>query len=201
MYKKIFIQILLVLIVLIIIGSIFYFYLFDQRKIIENLKKRETTQISTDKDKDDESVSSSIINNIKYVSKDNEGNEYEIVAKKGEMNISNPEVIYMTDVYAIISMKNLTSIYINSDYAIYNSQNYDTTFTNNVIINYITHKITGEKLDLSFQTNMAIMSKNVIYKNINTVLNADRLEIDLITKNSRIFMEDKYEKIKILVEK
>jgi len=201
MYKKIFIQILLVLIVLIIIGSIFYFYLFDQRKIIENLKKRETTQISTDKDKDDESVSSSIINNIKYVSKDNEGNEYEIVAKKGEMNISNPEVIYMTDVYAIISMKNLTSIYINSDYAIYNSQNYDTTFTENVIINYITHKITGEKLDLSFQTNMAIMSKNVIYKNINTVLNADRLEIDLITKNSRIFMEDKYEKIKILVKK
>ena len=41
----------------------------------------------------------------------------------------------------------------------------------------------------------------VIYKNINTVLNADRLEIDLITKNSRIFMEDKYEKIKVLVEK
>ena len=156
MYKKIFIQLLLVLIVLIIIGSIFYFYLFDQRKIIENLKKRETTQISTDKDKDDESVSSSIINNIKYVSKDNEGNEYEIVAKKGEMNISNPEVIYMTDVSAIIKMKNLTSIYINSDYAIYNSQNYDTTFTNNVIINYITHKITGEKLDLSFQTNMKI---------------------------------------------
>ena len=199
MYKKIFIQILLVLIVLIIIGSIFYFYLFDQRKIIENLKKKETTQISTDKD--DESVTSSIINNIKYVSKDNEGNEYKIVAKKGEMNISNPEVIYMTDVYAIIKMKNLTSIYINSDYAIYNSQNYDTTFTENVIINYITHKITGEKLDLSFQTNMAIMSKNVIYKNINTVLNADRLEIDLITKNSRIFMEDKYEKIKILVKK
>ena len=98
-------------------------------------------------------------------------------------------------------MKNLTSIYINSDYAIYNSQNYDTTFTENVIINYITHEITGEKLDLSFQTNMAIMTKNVIYKNINTVLNADRLEIDLITKNSRIFMEDKYEKIKILVKK
>ena len=195
MYKKIFIQILLVLIVLIIIGSIFYFYLFDQRKIIENPKKKETTQISTDKDKDDESAISSIINNIKYVSKDNEGNEYEIVAKKGEMNISNP------DVYAIIKMKNLTSIYINSDYAIYNSQNYDTTFTENVIINYITHEITGEKLDLSFQTNMAIMTKNVIYKNINTVLNADRLEIDLITKNSKIFMEDKYEKIKILVKK
>ena len=199
MYKKIFIQILLILIVLIIIGSIFYYYLFDQKKIVESLKKKETTQISTDKN--DESVTSSIIENIKYVSQDNEGNEYEIIAKKGEMNISSPEVIYMTDVSAIIKMKNLTSIYINSDYAIYNSQNYDTTFTNNVIINYITHKITGEKLDLSFQSNMAIMSKNVIYKNINTVLNADRLEIDLITKNSRIFMEDKYEKIKILVEK
>ena len=198
MYKKIFIQILLILIVLIIIGSIFYYYLFDKKKIVESFKKTETTQISTDKEA--ESITSSIIDNIKYVSKDNEGNEYEIIAKTGEMNISNPEVIYMTDVYAIIKMKNLTSIYINSDYAIYNSQNYDTTFTNNVIINYITHKITGEKLDLSFQSNMAIMSENVIYKNINTVLNADRLEIDLITKNSRIFMDKKYEKIKILVE-
>ena len=199
MYKKIFIQILLILIALIIIVSIFYFYLIDQKKIEKNLKKTETTQISTDKDS--ELTASSIIENIKYISKDNEGNEYEITAKTGEMNISNPEVINMTDVSAIIKMKNLTSIYIYSDYAIYNSQNYDTTFTKNVIINYITHEISGEELDLSFQTNMAIMSKNVVYKNINTVLNADRLEIDLITKNSRIFMEDKYEKIKILVEK
>ena len=44
------------------------------------------------------------------------------------------------------------------------------------------------------------MFNEIIYTNINTVLNADRLEIDLITKNSKIFMDNKNEKIKILIK-
>ena len=44
------------------------------------------------------------------------------------------------------------------------------------------------------------MFNEIIYTNIDTILNADRLEIDLITKNSKIFMDNKNEKIKILIK-
>ena len=42
------------------------------------------------------------------------------------------------------------------------------------------------------------MYNDIIYKKQNTMLTADRLEIDLITKNSKIFMDNKSEKIKII---
>ena len=45
------------------------------------------------------------------------------------------------------------------------------------------------------------MYKNIVYNKPGTKLKADRLEIDLITKNSKIFMDNKTEKIKIIDKK
>ena len=45
------------------------------------------------------------------------------------------------------------------------------------------------------------MYNNIVYNKPGTKLNADRLEIDLITKNSKIFMDNKTEKIKIINKK
>ena len=54
-------------------------------------------------------------------------------------------------------------------------------------------------LDLLFNKKLATLNENIIYKNLQTILQADRLEIDLITKDSKIFMNDQREKIKISV--
>ena len=45
------------------------------------------------------------------------------------------------------------------------------------------------------------MYKNIVYNKPGTQLTADRLEIDLITKNTKIFMDNKSEKIKIINKK
>ena len=42
------------------------------------------------------------------------------------------------------------------------------------------------------------MYNNIIYNKPGTELFADRLEIDLLTKNSKIFMDNNSEKIKII---
>ena len=42
------------------------------------------------------------------------------------------------------------------------------------------------------------ISKNIIYKNLDTKLEADKIEIDLLTKNTKIFMDDKSKKIKLI---
>ena len=45
---------------------------------------------------------------------------------------------------------------------------------------------------------MAILYDNIIYNNINTELYADKMEIDLITKDSKVYMNDINAKVKII---
>ena len=66
---------------------------------------------------------------------------------------------------------------------------------------HLIHKATSENLDISFNDNVASMYNNIVYNKPGTNLKADRLEIDLITKNSKIFMDNKTEKIKIIDKK
>ena len=165
--------------------------MFNKSEVKKQIKKNELSLQSSE--------ASSLIEDIKYTSKDATGNEYEIVAKSGEISLDNPDLIYMKDVNAIIYMKNSSPIYIKSDFAEYNSKNYDTFFKKNILLTHLTHNIEGENLNLLFQVNLVKMYENIIYKNMDTTLYADKLEIDLITKNSKIFMRNKSEKIKILI--
>jgi len=68
----------------------------------------------------------------------------------------------------------------------------------NVELTHLIHKATSENLDISFNNNKASMYKNIVYNKPGTQLIADRLEIDLITKNTKIFMDNKSEKIKMI---
>ena len=49
-----------------------------------------------------------------------------------------------------------------------------------------------------FDRNLASISKKIIYKNLNTELRADRIEMDLVTKNSKILMDKKTKKVKVI---
>ena len=51
---------------------------------------------------------------------------------------------------------------------------------------------------LDFEKNLAFISNQVKYKNLNTSLQADKVEIDLISKNLKIFMNDNSKTIKII---
>ena len=146
----------------------------------------------------EETISNSnIIENVNYTSKDTQGNEYTINASKGEIDYSNSNILYLTNVYAIIKLKNSEKITISSDYGKYNSDNYDTIFSKNVIIKYLDNKITGEYLDLSLERNLMIISKKVTYNNLNNLLKADVIEMNLKTKDTKIFMYENEKKVKI----
>ena len=146
----------------------------------------------------EETISNSnIIENVNYTSKDTQGNEYTINASKGEIDYSNSSILYLTNVSAIIKLKNSEKITISSDYGKYNSDNYDTIFSKNVIIKYLNNKITGEYLDLSLERNLMIISKKVTYNNLNNLLKADVIEMNLKTKDTKIFMYENEKKVKI----
>ena len=88
-------------------------------------------------------------------------------------------------------------IKITSKFGKYNTSNFDTIFTKNVIITYIDNKITGEYLDFSIDRNSMIMSKNVIYSNTKNVLKSDVVEINLETKDTKIFMYEEDKKVNV----
>ena len=99
--------------------------------------------------------------------------------------------------YAKIILKNLNVITISSSYGKYDSNNLDTIFSKNVIINYPNNKITGEYLDFSPKRNSMIISKNIVYTNLKNILKADVIEIDLKTKDTKIYMYENKKKVKI----
>ena len=154
------------------------------------VSKKETNEISNEK--------LNIIKDIQYLSKDETGNVYSIFAEYGEIKDQASNIIYLKNVKAKISILNSDDINIESDYAKYNSKNYDTNFYENTKIDYADHNINCEYLDLLFNKKLAILYESIVYKNLQTQLLADRLEIDLISKNSTLSMKDKKEKIKIV---
>ena len=192
MSKKFFLQIILFSFIILIIGGTFY-YINKETK-----NNQELSSTKTEKNQNKESKKkSSIIKNIKYTSVDSKGNKYEIIAKLGEVDFNDQEIINMQNVEAIIALKDSQIIKINSDFAKYNTKNYDTQFSENVLMTYDEHIIRSQNLDLFFEKHIAQAMNNLVYENNTSRLRADKIEIDLITKNSKIFMYNKKKKIKI----
>ena len=111
--------------------------------------------------------------------------------------ISNSNIIFLTNVNAVIKLKYSDIITIASDFGKYNSENFDTIFSKNVILNYLDNKITGEYLDFSLSRNSMIISRNVVYTNSKNVLKADVIEMDIKTKDTKIFMYENKKKVNI----
>ena len=194
MDKKTVVQLFLTSVIIVIFLVIFYKY-FNQEK---STKKIDNIEKETSKNLNEKS---NLIKDIEYFSKDESGSIYNINAESGNINDDNPDIIFLKNVKAKISTLNSQDIFIQSDFAKYNSKNFDTNFYENIKVEYAEHEIDCEYLDLLFNKNQAILYDNIVYKNLETRLLADRLEIDLITKNSKLSMKNKKEKIKIVYMK
>ena len=192
------------LIFLIIIFPVFAYYKYfysnnmdaaiDKKKNIASYEEVKDLALEKIEAKD---TSSNLIENLKYVSKDSKENKYEIFSKYGKISDKNQDIILMTDVTAIITMIGSSPIYISASVAEYNNQTYETIFSDNVLLTYITHKIKSKNLELSFEKNLATIYNNIVYTNLRNTILADKLEFDMLSKNSKIFMNDNNKKIKI----
>ena len=164
--------------------------------LFKGSNNKKTQKIETDIS-NDVSYHSNIIKDVYYSSKDIRGNEYIIRASEGEIDFNNPNIIYLTNVNSHVKLVNSNDIKIKSDFGKYNSENFDTIFSKNVISKYLDNKITGEYLDFSLNRNTMIMSRNVIYTNSENILEADVIEMNLDTKNTKVFMYKSNEKVNI----
>jgi len=174
----------------------FYFKTSYDQKLIE---KKKTSLIEKENAEfiEEKIQSSNIIEDVSYSAKDVKGNEYFLKAGEGIIDQKTSNYIFLKSVKAIINLENYKLIEVSSDFGKYNINNYDTIFSKNVIISYLDNKITGDYLDFSWDKNLMIISRDVILKNSTNLLKADVIEVNIETKDIKIFMYEENKKINI----
>ena len=140
-----------------------------------------------------------LIKNLKYEVKFENNTEYIITAELSELIYEdNEEIVKMQKVTAKFIDQNNLPLIISSINANYNNSNYNTKFSDKVTINYDNNVINSDNLDLNFTENIVTIYNNVVYEGLNGLAKTDNVKIDLITKKTNIFMNDKKKKVELL---
>ena len=200
MRRSLFIQIG-ILTLIVFIGYLTFLYLNKN----EFSKSVDSTELETIKETQiNEQIANSQITNqildIAYKSSDDRGNIYEINSVSGKIEDKNENVLILEDVTAKIIIKNYSTFLIKSGKAKYNKLNLNTHFFSNVNLYYLNHSIKSEDLFLKYIDKEIEISNNVVYKNQNNRLKADEIDLDMITKTSKIYMKDEKNKVKAFIK-
>ena len=203
MSKKTLMQIFLVIFLffLILFTFIFFYEPHEINKPFKTLKNSEVNNIVSS------SEEQSMIENLEYTSSNNNGDVFELYADYGEPSVEDPDLMFLKNVRAKIIFVDKNNINLISDFANFNTKTFETFFINNVQITRMDEIVTGNELylvlenkidlqkDKKKEQNLLRMSHNIFFQKPGYNLKADILEIDLITKNLKIFMNDKIEKV------
>ena len=186
MYKKIYLQLTLsLLIVLIIIITYLAYFKSDDK--ITVIKKNDKTILKD--------ISENLISDLFYKSEDRDGNKYEIKSKTGIISQKRANLISMNDVSATVFLNDGGKIFVVSDSANYDSNNNDTLFKGSVKMNYNDHTIKSNYIDLSFKENKAIIYENINYNSNLSKLEADKIIVDFLEMKVRILMDNTNDKV------
>ena len=134
---------------------------------------------------------------LKYNALDADGNSYIIESNAGKVSDKEKNVLILEQVTGIIKIQNSGDIIILSDFANYNKTTLDTYFYDNVRLKYDGHSIDSDELFMNYVDKNINIRNNVHYKGLNNKLYADIVEIDLVTKFSKIYMLDEQKKVKV----
>ena len=186
MKKKIYIQFFLISLILLIIFVIYQKYFKESFKA-KNIQKKDEIIIEEN----------NVINNITYESIDNKGRRYIIKSEAGTFDEKKPQLISMSNVNAKVTLLDKSIIYINSKEAEYNNITYDTKFYGDVDLEYLEHSMLCNNLNIFFKENLLEAFNDLTYKNSDIIMFADKIEMDLLTKNSKIF---KFDESKVKIE-
>ena len=189
MQYKILIQLTLLAIIILISYIFFKSYFF--------LSTKEQINTLSIQAKEEGIKSSDTVKNISYISEDDNGNKYSIESEFADIDSNKSNLIMMKNVTATIHLINSIPIIIQSKNANYNNITYDTKFFNDVVMTHDYHIATSNNLDLEFKKNLITISDNVIYNNLSPAMEADKIEVDLVTKNFEIVMNNKKKLVKI----
>ena len=221
-------QLILLALIILIIGGIYFLYFYSnsndeilnykknleemnvndvKENLMENsinledkkveLKQNDNIKLKNDKTEENNALNGNknLTKDIEYLTTDNDGNKYKIIAKLGETSTKDSNILKLTKVDGIVSSKIQGDIKISSEFAEYNYSNQNSKFYKNVKIYYDNKEISCDNLDLNISKNIAVAYNNVIINDNNSILKADNITMDILTKDIKI---NSNKKIKVL---
>ena len=246
MSLKSLIQIIIIFIIIVILGSVYYNYFAKNKKIsleknnqtkieknkiinTENLlnepsKKKKMNNVENIKNKDDENTKiketkivkneitetqkklkpekpkiDNIVKDIEYLTTDKNGNKYKILATSGRTNSENKNILDLDNVRGIITSNKRSTVYIVSDFAEYNAYKLNSSFYQNVIVNYEDKEITCDYFDVDMKTNIAKAYNNVVVTDPKSIMKASKIILNIETKVININPDNDKKKVSVTI--
>ena len=163
------------------------------KKIDPNKTENEIKNITTNQVKEDQKKLKNFTKDIEYVATNKNGDVYKVLAKYGKTNIDNNSILNLEEVRGSITSKEKSKIYISSDYANYNYANQESEFYSNVVLKYDKKEINCDNLELLIDDDVAIAYNNVVVKDDDMYIKAQKISFNLVTKEININSNDKVE--------
>tara|TARA_Y100000591_G_scaffold251703_1_gene223184 strand:- start:314 stop:1021 length:708 start_codon:yes stop_codon:yes gene_type:complete len=231
MTVKSLLQIILFLLIIIIVGGIYFLYFYtgphkqDTMKIDnskmsqenitlnqnnidkdnqlikidenQNLKSKKEKSLSNKPKENTEPINSDYVKNltkeIEYITSTKNGDIIKIFAKSGKTNLKNNNILELEDVNGTISSNKKSNVYISSKFAEYNFSEQNSKFYVDVEIKYINRVIICDNFDLKINDNIAVAYNNVIIKDNNSLMKAEKVTMNILTKDILIESQKKIE--------
>ena len=208
--RRLMVQIILVFLGFLLIYTTYYFYPeFKEKKVV---KERTLDERKTKKQKDMDDIDKTG-NDVSVIDKDveKEINRFEEVTYKGVYDLNKsfivksesasildnePDIVYMNNMEVNIYMNDGRIVTITSDKGSYNKYTYDCFFEENVKATDGEIIILSKNVDLIASEDTASVYNNVVIKNKNNFLKADKVDYNFETKIYHVSMFDKNRKVK-----
>ena len=190
--KKI-IQLTLISIGLFLILGTYYFYPKLNKYKSQEVEFVKKEIIETDDGK------SNLFENVEYKGLYNLDKPFIVKSEKAFILKDESEIVYMQNMNVTLHMSDGKIVVITSDEGSYNKVSYDCIFEGNVVANDGETTIFADNLDLITSKDFATIYNNVVLKNNEGSLRADKLDYNFETKYYHISMfSDKKVKVKLI---
>ena len=190
------IQIFLFITISAIIGAFYYQFISNDKPQKLDKEKFSNTNFNINKEFQSELI------NVEYNSFDDIGNSYYVFAERAvnEPAKENEDIIKLFKVISIITLKDKGIINITAKKANYNRINNNTSFFDNVRIDFLDKKMNSDNLDMFFTEKKSIIYNNVVFKDENFQLKTDEVFINLVTGDVNLSMKNEKDKVKLIAK-
>ena len=140
-----------------------------------------------------------LVKDIEYLTTDKNGNKYKILATSGRTNSENKNILDLDNVRGKITSNKRSTVYIVSDFAEYNAYKLNSSFYQNVVVNYEDKEITCDYFDVDMKTNIAKAYNNVVVKDPKSTMKAGKIILNIETKVININPDNDKKKVSVTI--
>ena len=166
----------------------------EEARLNENENVENKKKIKPDKPK-----INNVVKDIEYLTTDKNGNKYKILATSGRTNSDNKNILDLDNVRGVITSNKRSTVFIVSDFAEYNAYKLNSSFYQNVVVNYEDKEITCDYFDVDMKTNIAKAYNNVVVKDPKSIMKAGKIILNIETKVININPDNDKKKVSVTI--